>query len=213
MKSRDLNTIHDLIVTDYKIEPIGDGKFRHSFHPKTTNTIYEFVANGSPEVEEAQRYNIGYTVTSDGRNIIDMSCLSKNNEVNTMLSYLHAQSMSRNKHSINKKKNDDRVAYDKSQGYFWGPKYAWREYGLAIPQSAFRAYVEEIQHPSIQCVITNPDKPRQTTKTVAYADTGLEEAIEQLIQTAEKISNVHFKSPLYPQKFTIKGIDAITDKK
>ncbi|MDA1379582.1 hypothetical protein PCI56_06505 [Plesiomonas shigelloides subsp. oncorhynchi] len=119
MKSRNLSTIYDLIATDYRIEAIGDGKFRHSFHPKTTDTIYEFIANGAPEVEEGQRYNIGYVTDDNGRNIIEISCLSKNTEVNPMISYIYAQQMSKSKHAINKQKNDDRVTYDNSKGYFW----------------------------------------------------------------------------------------------
>lgn len=213
MKSRNLSTIYDLIATDYRIEPIGDGKFRHSFHPKTTDTIYEFIANGSPEVEEGQRYNIGYIVDDRGRNIIDMSCLSKNTEVNSMISYIYAQQMSKSKHEINKQKNDDRVAYDISKGYFWGPKYAWREYGLFMPQDAFRTYLDEIAHPTLECVITNPDKPFQKTNTIAYCDKGLEQAAFNLLSTAKKVTAVLFKSPLYSKKFAIKGIDAITDKK
>lgn len=213
MKSRDLNTIHDLIATDYRIESVGGGKFRHSFHPKTTGTLYEFIANGSPEIEEGERYNIGYRVDSEGRNIIDMSCLSKNNEVNKTLSYLHAQQSSHNKRVINKQKNDDRVKYTASDGYYWGPKYAWREYGLVVPKNAFHAYLEEIKHPTIPCVITNPDNIVQTTETIAYADNGIEKAVSELIRTAEKVTKVHYKSPLYSKRFTIYGIEAITDKK
>ena len=196
MKSRDLNTIHDLIATDYKIEPLGGGKFRHSFHPKTTETVYEFIANGSPEIEEGERYNIGYRVDSEGRNIVDTSCLSKNNEVNKTISYLHAQQFSLNKHVINKQKNDDRVKYTASDGYYWGPKYAWREYGLVVPKNAFRAYLEEIKHPTIPCVITNPDNVVQTSETIAYADAGLENAVSELINTAEKVTKVLYKRVL-----------------
>ncbi len=190
MKSRELNTINDLIASDYKIDPISGGKFRHYFHPKTTNIIYEFVANGAPEIEEGQRYNIGFRVDDENQNIIEMSCLSKNNEVNLILSYLHSMQFSQNKKIINKQKNDDRVEYDKSHGYYWGPKYAWREYGLVMPQSAFRSYIEEIDHPKISCIITNPDNLAQTTSTVAYADAGLEEAISELIKTASKVTKI-----------------------
>jgi len=213
MKSRELNTIYDLIATDYKIEPIGNGKFRHSFHPKTTDTIYEFVANGSPEIEEGEHYNIGYEVDAESRNIIEMSCLSKNKEVNPMISYLYAQQLSREKHPINKQKNDDRVSYEKSRGYFWGPKYAWRGYGLFMAQPAFRAYLDEINHPKIDCIITNPDKPFQTTPTHAYADAGLEQAASALLTSAIKVTATLYKSSLYSKRFAIYGIDAITDKK
>ncbi len=212
MKSRELNTIHDLIVTDYKIEPIGGGKFRHFFHPKTTEKIYEFIANGAAELEEGQRYNIGYRII-DGKNIIEPSCLSKSDDVNPLLSYLHAMEFSKSRKIINKRKNDDRVNYDKTNGYHWGPKYAWREYGLVIAKDAFHSYLEEINHPKIACVITNPDNLAQTTNTEAYADEGLENAIALLIQSAEKVSKIHYKSPHYSRRFTIRGIEAITDKK
>jgi hypothetical protein len=212
MKSRELKTTYNLIATDYKIEPIVGGRFRHSFHPKTTDKIYEFEANGSPEIEEGQRYNIGYRV-SDGRNIIEPSSLSKSDEVNPTLSYLYSREISQSKSVINKQKNDDRVACDKSDGYYWGPKYAWREYGLAIPQSAFRAYLDEIGHPKSSCVITNPDDLAHATNTEAYADAGLEEAVSALIESATKKTKVQYTSPLYSKRFAIKGIAAMTDKK
>ena len=212
MKSRELNTVHNLIATDYILDPIGEGKFRHSFHPKRTDTVYEFIANGAPEVEEGQSYNIGFFIDEEGRNIIDPSCLSKNSEVNPKLSYLFAMEFSKNKGVINKQKNDERVQYDDSQGYYWGPKYAWREYGLVIAQSAFRSYIEEINHPKINCVITNPDNLAQTTNTVAYADVGLKEAISELIESANKVTKAQYKSPLYSKRFSIVGIEAIKDK-
>ncbi|KIF51511.1 hypothetical protein H735_19070 [Vibrio owensii CAIM 1854 = LMG 25443] len=39
MKSRDLKTIYDVIVTEYKMEHIGEGRFLHSFKPKTTKGL------------------------------------------------------------------------------------------------------------------------------------------------------------------------------
>ena len=70
MKSRELQTTPILIVTGYKISPHADGKFLHTFTPETTNTIYQFIANREPLLEEGQRYNIGYTV-ADGIKWVD----------------------------------------------------------------------------------------------------------------------------------------------
>ncbi|WPU33921.1 hypothetical protein SIO17_09500 [Pseudoalteromonas piscicida] len=39
---------------------IGEGRFLHTFKPKTTNTLYQFEANGVAEMEEGERYNIGF---------------------------------------------------------------------------------------------------------------------------------------------------------
>ena len=214
MKSRNLKTIHDLIVTDYTIEDLRDGRFRHYFHPQTTNTLYEFVANSAPELEEGERYNIGYQTTDDGKNIIELSCLSKNTEVNTILSYLYAAEYSKGKHAANKAKNDQRVTHSATDGYYWGKKYAWREYGLCLAKEAFHAYLKEIGHPYVDCVTVNPDLPYQNNDaSIAYKEEGLDEAIEDLIKTAVKVTKVRYESALYSKRFTIKGINAITDKK
>jgi len=213
MKSRDLNTIHDIIVTDYKIEPIGEGKFRHSFRPKTTETIYEFEANGASEIEEGEHYNVGYYVDTKGRNIVEPSCLSKNTEINPKLSLIYSRQLSQGKHVINKQKNDERVKHSATDGYYWGKKYAWREFGLVIAKSAFFEYLNELNHAKVPCVTTNPDNPMQTSDSVAFKEEGLAGAVENLIQSAEKVTKVQYKSPLYSKRFTIKGIEAMTDKK
>ncbi|WP_298692171.1 hypothetical protein [uncultured Sulfuricurvum sp.] len=213
MKSRGLKTIHDLIVRDYKIEPIGDGKFLHSFKPATTETTYQFVANRIPEVVEGERYNIGYYEDDVGNKIIERSCLSKNTEVNPMLSYLYATQLSSEKHDINKAKNDERVSHTAQDGYYWGKKYAWREFGLVIPKDAFYSYLDEIIHPQVECITRNPDKPFNNEKSIAYKEDGIADAINALIASAEKKTKVKYKSPLYSRQFTIRGIEAITDKK
>lgn len=214
MKSRNLKTIHDLIVSDYKIEPIGNGKFTHSFKPATTNTLYQFEANGTPEVVEGGRYNIGYYEVQ-GKKIIDTSCLSKNTEVNPMLSYLYSTKLSEGKHEVNKGKNDERVSHTAQDGYYWGKKYAWREFGLVISKDAFYAYLKEINHPKVECFtgnhdmgFSNYDKP-----STAYKDEGLADAVKSLVASAKKKTKVRFKSPLYSKQFVIRGIEAITDKK
>ncbi|WP_045459893.1 hypothetical protein [Vibrio hyugaensis] len=214
MKSRDLNTIHDLIVSNYRIEAIGGGKFLHSFTPATTPTVYKFIANGAPEVEEGQRYNIGYFVDEEDNRIVDLSALSKNTEVNPIISLLFAKEESKGKHAINKGKNDERVKHDVEDGYYWGKKYAWREYGLVVPKQVFYDYLKEIEHPHIECETINPDLPfTANEKSIAYLDDGLAEAIEALIDSAEKVTKTLYKSPLFSRRFTIRGIAAITDKK
>lgn len=213
MKSRDLKTIHDLIVSDYKIVPKGDGKFIHTFKPATTNTLYQFEANGTPEVIEGGRYNIGYYEDKHGNKIIDTSCLSRNTEVNPMLSYLYATKLSEGKHEINKGKNDDRVSHTAKDGYYWGKKYAWREFGLVISKDAFYAYLEEINHPNVACITSNPELGFINEPSTAYKEDGLADAVYALIASAVKETKVRFKSPLYSKQFVIRGIEAITDKK
>jgi hypothetical protein len=215
MKSRDLKTIHDLIVSDYKIEAIGNGKFTHSFKPATTNTLYQFEANGTPEVVGGERYNIGYYDDEHGNKIIDTSCLSKNTVVNPMLSYLYATKLSEGKHEVNKGKNDDRVSHTAQDGYYWGKKYAWREFGLVISKDAFYAYLKEIKHPKVECITRNPDMEFSNSgePSMAYKEEGLADAVNSLIASAVKMTKVRFKSPLYSKQFVIRGIEAITDKR
>jgi hypothetical protein len=213
MKSRNLKTIHDLIVREYKIEPNGNGKFTHSFKPATTNTIYQFEANGTPEVVEGERYNIGYYEDEHGNKIIDTSCLSKNTEVNPMLSYLYATKLSEGKHEVNKGKNDDRVSHTAQDGYYWGKKYAWREFGLVFSKDALFAYLKEINHPKVECITRNPDMAFRNEPSTAYKEEGLTDAVNSLIASAVKVTKVRFKSPLYSKQFVIRGIEAITDKK
>lgn len=213
MKSRDLKTICDLIVSDYKIEPIGKGKYLHSFKPLTTQTIYQFEANRTPEVAEGERYNIGFYEDDLGNKIIDLSCLSPNSDINPKLSYLYATNFAKGKHKVNASKNDSRVNHNAKDGYYWGKKYAWREYGLFISKDAFYSYLKEIKHPSVECVTNDPSKPYSNTTSIAYKEEGLADAMYSLILTAEKANKIRFKSKLYSKQFTIRGIEAITDKK
>ncbi|WP_394209517.1 hypothetical protein [Enterovibrio calviensis] len=213
MKARDLKTIYDLIVTEYKMVHLGEGRFLHTFKPKTTNTIYQFEANGTPEMEENARYNIGYRDGKDGQRIIDLSCISKSDSVNPMLSYLYSQEFSKERHNVNKAKNDDRVTHGAKDGYYWGKKYAWREFGLVISKDAFYAYLEQIGHPKVPCTTANPAMAFSNDPSTAYKEEGLAEAMELLITTAEKKTKALYSSPHYNKRFNIRGVDAITDKK
>lgn len=214
MKSRELKTIFDLIVSNYTISPVGSGKFEHSFTPSTTTTVYKFIANGTPELIEGERYNIGYVENVTGEKIVDPSCLSKNSEVDKNISFQYASLLSKEKHNSNKLKNDQRVNYTVQDGYYWGKKYAWREFGLFISKDVFYKYLEEINHPKTECLTINPDMPYGVNEaSIAYREDGLMEAMKELVDSAERVSKVYFKSPLYSRKFAIRGIQAITDKK
>ena len=213
MKSRDLFTIHDLIASNYKITKLASGTYRHQFTPATTSTIYEFEANATPVIIEGERYNIGYSVDLTGRNIIDLSALSLTSLVNPMLSFLAAQHIAKGNHAVEKAKNDQRVTHSATDGYYWGKKYAWRMFGTVIAKDAFFQYLEEIGHPSVPCITRDPDLPYSNDQSTAYAETGLEEAMRNLIASSTKTSAAYFKSPLYSKKFTIKGLNALTDKK
>ena len=213
MKSRELFTIHDLIVSNYTITKLSSGKYRHQFTPATTATIYEFKANATPVVTIGKRYNVGYRVDIAGRNVIDLSALSPTSQVDPMLSFLSAQHMAKGNHAIEKAKNDQRVSHLARDGYYWGKKYAWRMFGTVISQSAFFQYLDEIGHPTIPCITSDPDFPYSNDQSTAYAERGLEDAIHNLITSAVKASSAYYKSPLYSKKFTIKGVNALTDKK
>ena len=212
LKSRNLYTIHDLIISNYTITAIGNGKFKHSFTPKTTNTVYEFEGNNSPIVEEGERYNIGYNVVN-GKNIIEQSALSKTTEVNPIFSFMYAQQLANENKILEKDKNETRVSYNTNNGYYWGKKYAWRMFGSVISKAAFYKYMDESNHPSIPCIINNPDLPYKNEESIAYKEEGLEEKIRNLISTAVLSGQVYYKSPLYSKRFSIRGIKAITDKK
>lgn len=213
MRSRDLRTIHDLIVSNYRISALPDGKYLHQFTPATTDTVYEFVANSSPVLTEGDRYNIGFYVTPNGRNVVEVTALGRSDGVDKNLSYQVAKKISLDKRDENVAKNDQRVRHEGGGDYYWGRKYAWRQYGLAVAKDAFYNYLEEIGHPSIPCITSNPDLPYSANEeSIAYADQGLEAAMDRLISSAVKDGR-YFTSPLYSRKFKIRPLNSITDKK
>jgi len=213
MKSAELHTIHDVIVTGYTVTSLPNGRALHRFHPATTSTIYEFEANNVPILTEGEHYNIGFTVTPDGRNVIEPSALSPTSKVNPTLSYMFAQKLAEEKYDEERAKNDKRVIHNATDGdYYWGKKYAWRMFGACIARDAFDSYLEEIGHPSTPCITRDPDKPFSNEESIAYAETGLADAVDELISTAVKVGR-YYQSPRYSRQFTIKGISAITFKK
>jgi hypothetical protein len=213
MKSRDLFTTPDLIASNYTITKLEDGKYLHKFTPRSTSTVYEFEANATPVIEEGERYNVGYTVDSNGKNIVEVSSLSKTSLVDPIFSSMAAQSLAQETYAAEKAKNDQRVSHLATDGYYWGKKYAWRMFGTAISKSAFFSYLEEINHPSVPCTTSDPDLPYGNDESVAYKEDGLRDAVRKLIESAVKISPRFYKSQLYSKKFEIKGLNAITDKK
>ncbi|WP_346396676.1 hypothetical protein [Pseudomonas syringae] len=214
MKSRNLYTIHDLIVTNYSIVPLSSGKYLHQFTPSTTDTVYQFETNnGNAELEEGERYNIGFTTDAAGRKVIEPSSMGKADTVNKFLSYSAAKHFSLDKLVENKGKNDDRVRHRATDGYYWGRKYAWRRFGLVISKNAFYNYLEEIAHPNVPCRTINEDiGVHSNEESIAFKEEGLKDAMDRLIETAERVGR-YFKSPRYTKKFQIRPIPAISDKK
>ncbi|MEE3935836.1 hypothetical protein V2I68_09755 [Pseudomonas viridiflava] len=158
MKSRNLYTIHDLIVRDYTVTALPSGKFLHEFKPSTTETLYQFETNSSAiELVDGDRYNIGYIEDTGGRRIIEPSSLGKADTVNKYLSYSAAKQFSLDKLAENQGKNDERVKHKATDGYYWGRKYAWRRFGLMIAKDAFFNYLEEIAHPFVPCKTISDD--------------------------------------------------------
>lgn len=214
MKSRDLRTIHDLIVSNYTVVPLPSGRHLHQFTPSTTSTIYQFETNNSSlELVNGDRYNIGFVLEADGRRVIEPSSLGRADTADKSLSYMAAQKISSDKLAENKGKNDSRVKHQAKDGYYWGRKYAWRRYGLVISKNAFFKYLEEINHPSIPCITTNADIGVYSNEhSIAYKDDGLKEAMDALIETAEYLGR-YYKSEVYSKSFQVRPINAISDKK
>jgi hypothetical protein len=207
MKSRELFTTPVLIVTKYKILPIPSGKFLHSFTPKNTNTIYQFIANQEPVLENGQRCNIGYTV-DDGVNWVEISAISKAVQVDQYRSFEASRQHGEEIRELETRKSDERVRHGATDGHYLGKKYAWRIYGMAVARGTFDAYLENIKHPAVSCVT-------EGTPSVAYKDDGLHAAMKALIYSATRVGEGRFYSPLLPSQrwFQIKGLSSITDKK
>lgn len=207
MKSRELLTTPVLIVTSYTVAPHPGGKFLHSFTPETTSTVYQFIANLEPALEEGQRYNIGYNEI-DGVNWVDISATAKADDVDQHKSYYVSRLLGEELRAVETQKSDERVVHSASGGHYLGKKYAWRIYGMAVARDTFEAYLDDIRHPSVPCM--TEDSP-----SLAYENEGLEAAMQALIQSATRVGGNRFSSPLLPSKrwFQIKGLSAITDKK
>ena len=208
MKSRELLTTPVLIVTDYTITPDKSGKFLHTFTPETTSTLYQFLANREPVLEQGQRYNVGYRVDECGVNWVDTSATARAADVDPYESYAHSRKLGEQERANNIRKNDARVVHGAKDGYYLGKKYAWRIYGMAVARDLFDRYLSDIGHPTVPC--RTEDNP-----SIAYKEDGLEEAMKNLVASAVHVGGNRFSSPLVPSKrwFQFKGLTAITDKK
>lgn len=207
MKSRELFTTPVLIVTNYTITALQTGKFLHRFTPETTSSVYQFIANQEPLLNEGQRYNIGYTV-EDGINWVDMSATAKADDVDPQKSYYVAGLFGEQLRAAEGRKSDERVRHGALDGRYLGKKYAWRIYGMVVARDTFDMYLKDIGHPTVQCMTDD-------TPSLAYKEEGLREAMNALIQSVTRVGGNRFSSPLVSSKkwFQIKGISAITDKK
>jgi len=213
MKARALFTRHDVVISNYRISQIGPKEFLHQFETKTTGTSYEFTTtNSALIIVEGERYNIGFE-EQGGKNIVEPSALSKGANVNPIISLMAAKQISKENDVVNRNKNNTRVKHSAIDGYYWGKKYAWRQFGLVVSKGAFYAYLAEIGHPKIDCTTSNPDMPYANEPSVAFKDDGLEAAIDELIYNAVPAGSRYYTSPRYSKKFQIRGINAITDKK
>ncbi|MGI2856476.1 hypothetical protein ACRTDR_20225 [Shewanella algae] len=209
MKSRELHTTPVVIVSNYTITPDPSGKYLHCFTPESTGTLYQFIANQEPVLEEGERYNIGYTVDK-GVNWVDVSACSKADEVNPNVSHYVARQLGEQIREVETRKSDDRVSHKATDGHYLGKKYAWRIYGMAIARDTFDDYLSEIGHPSVNCFTDG-------SPSTAYKNQDIDKAMDDLIKSCVKVGNTgnRFKSNLVPSKkwFTVKGISAISDKK
>lgn len=207
MKSRELFTTPVLIVTNYNISQHADGKFLHSFTPENTTTVYQFIANQEPLLEEGARYNIGYTLEG-GINLVDISATAKADDVDQYKSHYVARLLGEEKRTVETQKSKERVTHSATSGLYLGKKYAWRIYGMAVARGTFDTYLSEINHPSTPCLTDG-------SASIAYKDDGLAAAMDELIRTSTRVSGNRFSSPLIKSKewFQIKGLSAITDKK
>jgi hypothetical protein len=206
MKSRTLRTTPIIIVTNYQIEPHASGQFLHSFTPESAATPYQFIANVEPLLVSGERYNVGYELR-DGINWVDISATAKANEVDPNKSFYVSRLFGEEIRAIETKKSHDRVRHAAIDGEYLGKKYAWRIYGMSLPQDAFDAYMRDTQHRHVRCFTDG-------TPSIAYKEEGLDGAVKALISSAIRITGNRFSSILLPSKrwFQIKGISAITDK-
>lgn len=92
-----------------------------------------------------------------------------------------------------------------------GEKYAWRRFGLVVAQGAFHQYLIDIAHPYVPCKAVSDDIGVYSHQnSIAYKEDGLEEAMNQLIETAGR-NGRYFSSPLSSTKFQIKPVNATCD--
>lgn len=209
MKSRHLLTTPTVVVTNYKIESHPEGKHLHSFTPASTNTKYQFIANGEAVLKEGERYNFAYRV-ENGVNWVDPSAIAEAESVDPESSFYVARIHGQEIRDIELRKSNERTTHSAKDGTYLGRKYAWRIYGMAVPREVFELYLDTIKHPITSCITG-------ASQSIAYKEEGLQEAMQTLLSSLERVDSKknNFKSVLIPQRnwFQVKGISAITDKK
>ncbi|EPR32968.1 hypothetical protein dsat_0409 [Alkalidesulfovibrio alkalitolerans DSM 16529] len=209
MRAREMYTQFDLIASNYTITDSG-GLFLHRFTPQGTDTIYQIeTTSRSPVIVEGDRYDVGFKNVG-GIRIVDPSSICNSSKVSPKVSVIAAFQIGREIYNAERAKNDERVIHSERSGYWWGKKYAWRVYGLCLAKESFYKYLEEIRHPTVNCEMNNPPHPR--TKSIAYLDDGICDAVEELMETAVARGRFYV-SPKFSKNFSIKGINAMTDKK
>lgn len=209
MKSRELHTTPVLIVSNYSITPISSGKYLHKFTPENTSTLYQFVANQEPILQEGEHYNIGYEIIG-GVNWVDTSATAKADDVDPTISHYVARQLGEQLRDIEIGKSNSRVVHSATDDLYLGKKYAWRIYGMAVARDTFDDYMSAINPPQTSCLT-------EGSPSVAYKNTGIDLAMDAFIKSCVKVGNSgnRFSSSLLPSKkwFQIKGLSAITDKK
>ncbi|BBD09352.1 hypothetical protein [Desulfovibrio ferrophilus] len=217
MRPRELHNCPGLIASNYKVSRVSAGSFQHEFTPKTTGTIYVvYTSSSAPVVVVGHSYNVGYVPQDNGKRLVDQNDIVEITDVDQLerVTLFEASLAEMGKiFDREKYKNDDRVKPHVHGGeYYWGKKYAWRVFGLLLGKGAFHAYLKEVGHPHIDCVVDNPDDRYPAGPSFAYLENGLEDAIRSLIVTAVK-EGQYYKSPLYSKRFTIKPLGSLSDKK
>lgn len=140
MKSRELHTTPVVVVSNYRISPDKSGKFLHSFTPESTSTVYQFIANQEPLLEERERYSFGYTI-DNGVNWVDTSAMAKAESVDPDVSFYVARLLGEELREVESRKSDERVTHVAKDGYYLGKKYAWRIYGMAVPSGTYLTFI------------------------------------------------------------------------
>lgn len=209
MKSRELHTTPVLIVSNYKVAALPEGKYLHTFTPENTSTIYQFIANKEPILEVGGRYNIGYRSDS-GINWVDISAIARADDVDPIVSHYWARKLGEELRAVETKKSNERVVHSAIDGFYLGKKYAWRIYGMAVTNDVFYSFLEFINHPKVPCFT-------EGSASTAYKDEGIGVAVDEFFRSCVKVGTTgnRFKSQLLPHQrwFRVKGLNALTDKK
>ena len=210
MKSRNLDTKQVVVVTNYTIKPAGtSGKWLHAFTPLSTPTVYQFEANSEPLLTEGDRYSIGFEVKG-GVRWVDRSAIARADDVDKTKSHAHARALGEELREEETRKSRTRVVVQSPRpgATYLGTKYAWRIFGMAVARDTFEDYLRAVAHPAAACETDgNPSH--------AYEVNNLSIRMDELIQSAVRVSGNRFRSNLLPDRewFVIKGLKAITDKK